>query len=46
MVKLAKIGRDPFGKWSTIASHKDLGRWGIKNIYFFAQALAEKISGD
>jgi hypothetical protein len=30
MVKLMKIGRDPFGKWSAITMHKDLGDGGLR----------------
>ena len=29
-------------KWKTIASPKELGGWGIRNIYWFAKSLAAK----
>jgi hypothetical protein len=29
-------------KWQTIASPKDLGGWGIRNIFWFAKSLAAK----
>lgn len=29
-------------KWDTLASPKELGEWGIKNIFLFNKALAAK----
>lgn len=35
-------GGIPLVKWSHVALPKELGGWGLKNIYTFAQALADK----
>jgi hypothetical protein len=29
-------------KWSNLAKHKELGRWGIKNLVWFCHALDTK----
>jgi hypothetical protein len=37
-----KSTRYHLSKWQTIASPKDLGGWGIRNIFWFAKSLAAK----
>jgi hypothetical protein len=34
----------PWVRWDRIANPKALGGWGLKNIFFFSKALAEKCS--
>jgi hypothetical protein len=33
----------PWAKWDSLARPKSLGGWGIKNIFLFSKALAEKL---